>query len=242
MKEKNLDIGTPDGKVIKAILRGSLRRPVIVHVHGLGGDMHEAMHYNAARYFETAGFTSLRFNLYSWEREARKLHEASFATHGQDIDTVLEYLVSKGAKQIFILGHSYGFPSILHTKRREYSAIAAWDGSQLPVHHVATPMKVNKPKGRLVDFGWYILVSEKMAKDSETLDSIALLKKFDKPISFITVDDNIDGNLDGNKLMHDSYQGKKELVIIKGAHHNFAEEGAQEKLYKATVKWFKKFC
>jgi dienelactone hydrolase len=239
--ETPLKIKSPDGKIIRGILRGSLRKPVIVLVHGLAGNMNEAMHYNAARYFEKQGFSSLRFNLYAWEKGSRKLHESTFSTHGEDIDTVLSYLKSHEAKKIFIVGHSYGFPSILHTKNRSFTAVVSWDGSILPANHVDVPQRISKPKGRLVDFGYIIVVSEQMAKDSHKIKSLELLKKFEQPISFITVDDNVDGNLEGAKKMFKATKQMKELVVIKGAHHNFSEEGKQEILYKATVKWFKKF-
>lgn len=239
--EKALKIKAADGKTVHAILRGSLRKPVIVLVHGLAGNMNEAMHYNAARYFEKEGFSSLRFDLYSWQKGARRLHESTFSTHGKDIDAVLTYLTSHGARKIFIAGHSYGFPSILHSKKRRFVAVAAWDGSILPVNHVDTPKRIREPRGRLVDFGYYIVVSEQMAKDSRTIKSLDLLKIFEQPISYITVDDNADGNLAGARRMFKATTQKKELVVIKGAHHNFSEEGAQEALYKATIKWFKRF-
>ncbi len=240
--EKVLKIKTPDGKTINALLRGSLRNPVIVHVHGLAGNMNEAMHYNAARYFEKQGFASLRFDLYSWEKGTRKMHESTFSTHGKDIDTVLSYITSRGAKKIFLVGHSYGFPSILHTKNRNFTAVASWDGSILPTNHVDVPERIEKPKGRLImDNGYLIVVSEEMAKDSHTIKSLDLLKSFEQPISYITVDDNVNGNLSGAQRMFKTTSQKKELIVIKGAHHTFSEDGKQDQLYKATIKWFKKF-
>ena len=239
--EKVLKIKTSGNKTIQAILRGSLRNPVIVQVHGLAGDMNTALQYNAARYFEKHGFSSLRFNLYAWEKGSRRLHETTFSTHGEDTDAVLAYLKSQGAKKIFITGHSYGFPSILHTRDRSFIAVAAWDGSILPKNHVDMPERIEKPKGRLVDFGYYIVVGEQMAKDSRSIKSLDLLKTFEQPISYITVDDNIDGNLEGAQRMFKATRQKKELVVIKGGHHNFSEEGKQEALYKATLRWFKKF-
>ncbi len=41
--------------------------------------------------------------------------------------------------------------------------------------------------------------------------------------------------------MHTVANKPKELVVIKNAHHNFTEDGKQEELYAATVRWFKKF-
>lgn len=239
--EKELKIKTTGGKTIQAILRGSLRKPVIVLVHGLAGNLNEAMHYNAARYFEKQGFSTLRFNLYSWQKGSRKLHETTFSTHGEDIDAVVLYLTDNGAKKIFIAGHSYGFPSILHTKNRIFTAVAAWDGSILPTNHVDLPERSENPKGRIIDEGYSVIVGEQMAIDSHTIKSLDLLKTFEQPISFITVDDNVNGNLSGAQRMQKAFKGEKELVVVKGAHHNFAEDGKQEELYKATVKWFKKF-
>ncbi|HUC01947.1 MAG TPA: hypothetical protein VMA75_03505 [Candidatus Paceibacterota bacterium] len=48
-------------------------------------------------------------------------------------------------------------------------------------------------------------------------------------------------NWNNNKKMHKAAKVKKELVVIKGATHTFWEEGRQEELYAATVRWFKKF-
>ncbi|MDB4940379.1 MAG: hypothetical protein JWO40_804 [Candidatus Doudnabacteria bacterium] len=239
--DKPIKIKTPDKKFIYATLRGSLNKPLIVIAHGLAGNMNEAIHYNAARYFEKQGFSSLRFNLYSWEKDARKLHECTFSTHGEDIDTVLNYLKTQGVKKIFIVGHSYGWPSILHTQQRNFIAVASWDGSILPDNNIDVPIRIRKPKGRILDDGYFVIAGEQMAKDSHRIKSLDLIKKFDRPISFITVNDNVTGNLKGSQKMYKTTRVEKELVIIKGAHHTFVEEGKAEELYKATANWFKKF-
>lgn len=55
------------------------------------------------------------------------------------------------------------------------------------------------------------------------------------------MDNNVVGNWNNNKKMYAVAKVKKELVIIKGATHTYIEEGKEEELYAATVKWFKKF-
>lgn len=239
--EKSVKIRTSDKKTIHGVLRGPLNKPVIVIVHGLAGNMNEAMHYNAARYFEKHGFSSFRFGLYSWEQGARKLHECTFSTHGRDIDTVIRYLRSRGARKMFLVGHSFGWPSILHAKERGFSAVAAWDGSLLPYSQKEFAKRIQKPKGRIFDEGYWVIMGERMAEDSRTFKSLGAIKRFDRPIGFITVDDNVFGNRDKNKKMYRAAKGEKELVVIKGATHTFWEEGKQEELYAATVGWFKKF-
>ena len=239
--EKDIKLKTSDRKTIYGILHGSLNKPVIVIVHGLAGNMQEAMHYNAARYFEKHGFSSFRFGLYSWQKGARKLHECTFSTHGKDIDTVIAYLRKRGAKRMFLVGHSFGWPSILHAKNRDFSAVAAWDGSLMPYSKKVFAQRNAKPKGRIFDEGYWVLMGDRMANDSHTFNSLASIKKFNKPVSFITNDSETEGNAKGNKEMYIAARGKKEFVLIKGAGHIFAEEGKQEQLYAATVKWFKRF-
>jgi dienelactone hydrolase len=239
--EKFIKIKTHDGKLIAATQRGSFSKPVIVIVHGLAGNMNEALHFNAARYFEHQGFSSLRVNLYHWQQGYRKLHECTFSTHGKDIDTVLKYLAKHGAKRIFLVGHSFGWPSILHTKERNFLAVAPWDGSRLPYNQKEFAKRSRSPKGRIIDEGYWVIMGDRMAEDSHRVNSIGLVSKFERPISFITVDDNVFGNWNNNKKMHQAARVKKELVVIRGAHHTFSEEGKQEELYAATVKWFKRF-
>ncbi len=51
-------------------------------------------------------------------------------------------------------------------------------------------------------------------------------------------------NSRGAKKMHEHVRQLKmqtALAIIRGASHNFVEEGKQEEFYKETVGWFKGF-
>lgn len=238
--EKEYKIKTPDGKIMEGILRGSIQNPLILIVHGLCGNMNEAMHYNAVRYFEKQGFSSFRFNLYSWKKENRKLHECTLKTHGTDIDTVLEFLKSEGAKRIFAVGHSYGFPSILHAKSDDIETLVSWDGSVLPRDSFSKLDKVSKPiTGRLLDEGYLTIMGEGMVKEENEIDSSALANDFKKPIKLITIPK--DGNLTGAEKIFKAIDQQKEFSIIEGASHNFTEEGKQEELYKETIEWFKKF-
>jgi len=239
--EQELRLKTKDGKIIYGVLRGSLDKPIIVLVHGLASHIGEALHYNAARYFEKYGFSSLRFNLYSWQKDARKMHECTLKTHGADIDAVLEYLEKKKVKQIFIAGHSYGFPSILHTKNRIFRAVVSWDGTILPRNNFIKMKRTTNPKGRIFDEGYLTIMGEDMAVEEGKVDSIVLIKALRKPIKFITVDNKKRGNLVGAKKAYRAAPELKALTIIKGASHNFLEEGKEEELYAETVSWFKKY-
>lgn len=233
-------IKTKDGKYIKGLINGSLSKPIIVIVHGLTGNMYEAIHYNAARYFQKAGFTSCRFDLYSGGSDGRQLHECTLKTHGEDFNTIVDFLREKGVKKIFAVGHSYGFPSILSSQNEFITAMTSWDGSVLPRKRWDELMPISKPvKGRILDWGVYSIMGEAMAKEEQELDSIKLAEKISRPIHLITAGKSL--NYTGARKIHQVLKSSTKITVIEGADHCFTREGYQNKLYKATTDWFQKF-
>src|SRR3989344_1336712 len=118
--EKQLKIKTPDKKVIYGTLRGSLDKPLVIFVHGFTGFKDEHQFFNGARFFEKRGFSSFRFNLYHWEKGARKLEDCTLSLHGEDLDQVVEYFRKKGVKKIFAVGHSFGGLTVLLSKKKSF--------------------------------------------------------------------------------------------------------------------------
>lgn len=237
--EKELKLKTKDNKTIHAKLRGPFKNQTIVLVHGLTGHMDEAMHYNAARFFENHGFSVFRFNLYDWQKGARKLRECFLKTHGKDIDTVVEYLKKKGAKKIFAIGHSYGAPSILCSRKKDFDGAVFWDGSYLPriVKFFNQYKYVKAIDGRILSEGYEVIVSEDLVRESKTLDSLRLVKNLHVPIKIIVAGDGV---LDeGGREMFKIANKPKSLSIVRGSTHNFSEDGKQKELFNMTLKWLK---
>lgn len=238
--EKPLIIKSADRKNIYAKLRGSLKKPVIVLVHGLGGHMDEALHYNASIYFEKRGFAVMRFNLYSWEKGARKLSDCTLKTHGQDIDTVIKYLQRRGVKKVFAIGHSYGAPSIMHAQHENLSGIVFWDGSYQTIKKYFKKLKyIPGLKGRIMDDGYSVIVGEAMVQEAVKINSKDLIRQVKVPIKFIYAGKG--GLIRGGRAMHKAARKPKSFTLLPGATHSFNEDGIQEKLYAETVKWLKSF-
>lgn len=236
-----LAIKTPDKKNIYARLHGTFNKPVIIVVHGLGGSMGGALEYNSAQYFKKHDFSTLLVNLYDSRKGARKLHECTLKTHGKDIDAVVKYLKKRGVKKIFIAGHSYGAPSIMLSNHTEFKGIALWDGSNLPeISKELLKWKyIKQLNGRLTDGGTSELVGEAMIQESKSLETLDLIKKIKVPIKIIVAGEGpIKFKL---KAVYAAANEPKSYFIVEGAEHDFSKEGAQEKVYSETAKWFKKF-
>lgn len=238
--EKRFVIPTKDGKKIFAKLNGSFQKPLILMVHGLGGSMDEALHHNATQFFVKKGFSVFRFNLYSWEKGGRTMPDCTLKTHGNDIDTVVNFLKRKGTRKIFAIGHSYGAPSILHSDHSKFDGVIFWDGSYYTISkHFLTLKYISAIKGRLLQWGVQVVIGEKMVQEAARVNSIKLIRKLTSPIAFFCAGRGV--LIKGGRAMFKAAPTEKLFHIIKGASHNFEEEGVQERLYSATALWIKKF-
>lgn len=172
---------------IYGCLRGSLRRPLLVFVHGLTSSMNHHLLFNGARFFEKQGYASFRFNLYGEQPDAHKLGECSLRTHASDVDTVVRFFRRKGVRTIIPVGHSYGCFSILFSKEKDFSAIVLWD----PSHRWTTEEMFDEgtylPSLKMYRFHWPVdtLLSKKMIETDMELDWGHAIQTFHVPIKII---------------------------------------------------------
>ena len=147
----------------------------------------------------------------------------------------------KGAKKIFVVGHSYGTPTILHSKNQGFDAAIFWDGSftERIQKYFKKAKYIQQIKGRLLDWGFHILIGEKMIKEAEKVNSLALIDKLSKPTLFAYAGKG--ALIESGRKMYDRSKAPKKFIVIKNAQHNFNEDGTQEKLYSETINWLKKY-
>src|SRR3989344_2778042 len=230
--EKELKIPTSNKKYIYCTLRGSLNKPLIIFVHGFTGDKNERLFYNGARYVEKSGFSSARFNLYNWQKDARKLHECTLETHAYDLDRVVDHFRKKKVDRIFVVGHSYGGKTILSSKDKDFEKVVLWD----PSHNISPVFghlkQVKNLKG-YIEFGetaFGVFVGENMVKEESKFPWKTKIQELNVPVKIIAAGNNT--LLRGAKLYYKFAKRPKSLVVIKGASHTFEEEGKEKILLK----------
>ncbi len=242
--EKQIKISIDKKKKVYGFLRGNLFDTLVMFVHGLTGDMNEHQFFNGARFFEKKEFSSFRFNLYSWQKDARKLHECTLTTHAFDLDLVIKYFRKKGVKKIFVAGHSYGGKTILMSDKKNFNAVVLWDPSHNLYPAFSDPSSlvyVKNLKGYIEsnDTSYGFLIGEKMVKEEKSYPWKEKIKEIKVPIKIICAEKGV--LVRGCKLYYKFANKPKSLVIIKGANHCFDEEGAEKKLFQETVDWFDKY-
>jgi pimeloyl-ACP methyl ester carboxylesterase len=242
-RETEMRILTPDGKLIDGILRGNpKKKPLVVFIHGFGGQMNDVMQYMAARIFEKNGFSSFRFNFFGTSSRARKSSECSLVSNGRDINTVLSYLRTElGAKKIFVAAHSFGVPSLLKANLAGISAIASWDGSLVPECLIKSLTALPEPKGYLFNFVYTLFTGEEMINESKRTQYEELFKDHVIPTLFAVSKKGRGFFAEEAEKMFPLAKDPKEIVFFNNARHGYTEEGAIEDLCKKTIEWFKKY-
>ena len=236
--EKEFTIPIPDSDLkIYAKQYGALEGTVAVFVHGLSGHMEEHLFYNGARYFYEHGIASLRFNLYDWHDDARKLIDCTLRTHADDLNTVLGYLNDQNTASVSAIGHSYGGPTILLANQEMLDTIVLWDPSHGDVfgddeNEVTFVPALNAYH---VNWGTSFLIGTKMREMEKELPWNSLTEKITAPLQVISAGR---GELiEQGKRYAELASGPREHITLDGASHNFDEEGVAEMLYSKSVDW-----
>lgn len=230
---------------IYGTLRGDYAKPLVVLCHGYGGWMHEMLLFNASRYFEKEGFSTLRLSMYGGGEGSRDISDSDVVTHASDIDDVVAYVKNAGAKWVGVAGHSYSGMAIVYSQKQQFDAAALWDPTHTDGYD--DPQNIKSLEEDFVfikDINAYVsgkgtgYVYAKTVFDNDYPKSQEMAKKFMVDTCVFNADWS-EKQQNYGKDYADNIGGKAKRVIIKNSSHPFTEEGAAEKLYITTSEYFK---
>lgn len=238
--EEEIKVSLKNKKYIYGILRGSLKNPLVIFVHGFTGSKNEHQFFNGARFFEKNGFATFRFDLYSWKENARKLEECTLSLHGQDLDIVVEYFRNKGVKKTFVVGHSFGGVTVLLSKKKGFNAAVLWDPSDNPAAVTFSEYVKELDKYYVTyDTSYGFTIGKLMYEENKNLKPFKLIAALNVPVKVIVAGLGI--LVKGGEKYFQAAKEPKALAVIPNATHCFDEEGTEEKLFQETLDWINKF-
>lgn len=223
---------------------GSFNQPLFIIVHGLLGNMDENFYHSAVRWFGKHGFSTFRFNLFGHQKDARQLMDCTLKTHSADLDTVVRYFRKRGVKKIFVVGHSFGGLVILCSRDQNFDGAVLWDPSYKisftkTIYGFPGGKYIKEVNGYLMRWGINVVIGKAMAKEVDSLQWNLITKNFKVPFKIIIAGK---GALRNAKEYLNSTKVEKDLMIVKRATHYFNDKkGMQDKIFKASERWFKKF-
>lgn len=235
--EKEFKIPIPGTKLnIYAKQYGTLDQSVVIFVHGLAGHMDEHLFYNGARFFHQHSYSSFRFNLYDSMADGRDLVDTTLQTHAHDLNLVGDFIQKQGAKKLFVIGHSYGGPTILMAEHGRFDAIVFWDASY--DYRFQESKSIAGSTLRYMDWGVCPLIGDDMYQEAQKIDTKSLINNLTTPLKVITAEKSY---YKERILNYELAKMPKAYHMIKGAGHTFSEEGAAEELFEESLQWIKKF-
>lgn len=243
--ETRWTLPTADGKTIYGLKNtaGEGAKAAIIIVHGLTGHMNEYAFKRASDYFPEHGYDVYRFNLYDGNDNARHLVDCTLQTHADDLSTVIDHVAPQYEKA-FLVGHSYGGPTVMLNPRLQAAAISLWDPSfDLKAVHEAFESNYKPLTGfYCLNWGTTRLIGEAMYNHAHTLDEAAcsaLAESNPVPLQVVMAGE---GYYVNKPLNYDSFgSALNRRDVVKGTVHCFYEGQSCEELLAKTHNWFMSF-
>ncbi len=242
--EKKWDIGTPDSHRIHGVRNSSGEdvRSAVFIVHGLTGNMYEYTLKRAAD-FLSQKHDVYRFNLYDGEPGARRLLDCTLQTHADDLNTVLDHF-SASYEKIFLIGHSYGGPTIMIARSRRVTAVSLWDPSFDLKSLSSKFANIYDEKDEFVIINWGVatLIGKKMYREKENFDNDAcceLARVYEHPVQVVHAGKGV---LKDNPVSYHSFGNPLNISdVVAEAGHCFYEGSSCDELLEKTSGWFDRF-
>lgn len=245
MKETSWTITARDGAAIHGRLNHAEKKSnhCVVMVHGLTGNMQEYQHKAGALFFAAQGYDVFRFDLYGEEKGARRLRDCTLTTHAADLQDVLAEKTA-GYDKIFLIGHSYGGPTIMLAQPKQAAAISLWDPSfDLP--HLWGQLPASEENGYCIEGrGVEVLLNPAMMTETHLYDRencLALSRTLGRPIQVIHAEHCI-YNAPDEISWHSAGHPDNERHLIKGADHCFVEGDTLAEALGHSWRWFSRYA
>jgi alpha-beta hydrolase superfamily lysophospholipase len=249
MHEDEWKIDTPDGFKIYGITNMAADTPsdkCLVLVHGLTGSILNYLQKAASNFFVTKGYDVIRFSLYSFQGDARRLSQATLGTHAADLNQVIDEKASHYSK-LFIAGHSYGGPTIMVAQPKNARALSLWDPSFDISNIIGKDLKRRKVDGGyIVDSGveWFAGpdVINEMTQKYDSEECLSLSKSLSQtPIQVLHAKSDATIYWKEKYSWHSAGHPENERHFIKGADHCFHRGNTLDEVLDLTHQWFEKW-
>lgn len=243
MTEKEVKFTAEDGKTIYGALNthaGPKCRGLIIYAHGLPSTRNDYTYIQSSRLFAKLGYDTLRISFYDWQKNARNLKDCGFADHVADLENIISKHKRK-YKNIYLIGHSWGGPTIILTNCTDVTAVSLWDPSYNVLFWWSQCIR---QEGRKIYLTGAVdcLISETMHHEALSLTTERcrdLSALFEKPLQVIHAKKSFLYKF--KESYHTHAQGPTDYHLITKADHCFLDEDALKETVQYTHNWFKKF-
>lgn len=239
--EKEIKIKTKDKKIIFGTLTTPKKKSkkLIIFCHGFTGHSNEHIFFNGSTFFVEKGYDAFRFDLYNWNKTARHFEETSLKQHGADITTVVKHFRSS-YDSIYLVGHSFGGPSVVFSDTGMVEAVVLWDPSFVVASEEKKLVPYDTKLGTYaVNWGMRIVIGKRFVDELFKMSNYgALVESVTRPTKVIAAEK---GNAKNAIKYMKHLKVPHEFVKIPGADHNFNTHLAEKRLIEETYAWVRRW-
>ncbi len=246
MQETTWQIETPDGHRLYGVRNGTgTALSAVFMVHGLTGHMHEYALKRAADHFAPTDDV-YRFNLYAGEPKARRLLDCTIQTHADDLNQVLEHFAPQ-YERIFLIGHSYGGPTVMMANPACTTAASLWDptfdcAKVLVEEDCLQDTYLAATGAYAVEWGVTSLIGRAMHDEARRLNReacCALARDFRAPVQVVHAGNGLFARADVSYHTYGDPRNRRD--VVEGTVHCFHEGNTCDVLLARTADWFRPF-
>ena len=255
MKEKVFIKNRHDKKIAVVVKQNPKPKGLVFIMHGLGGFKEQPEIQNDAQVFAENGFIVVLFDAtHTFGESEGDYADATTTNYYEDLEDVINWAKTQDWYQepFWLVGHSLGaFSVALYAEKfpkkvRSLAPIATVISGKISAQS-------KSERGILEEWkrtGWLIKPSEskpgliKKLKWSEMedrmkYDLVPEVNKLTMPVLLIVGEGDRGTPYEHQKILFDKLPGKKELHMIKGAHHTFKEPNHLAEIKNIFDKWIK---
>ncbi len=236
--EQHLRIPLADSKIAYARLRGGWNRPLVIFAHGNSASMGDALPYEISKFLGTRGYSVLRFNFYGDAPDARKLAGITLTDQVHDLASITAFARENGAKNITLMGHSFGGLTILMSGDLDVDTAVLLDPAYPTKDAFKTAVLVpelglyHRPDRR-VDY----LLNPVMVEQYWSLKPEDFLTGYHAPSLIISAGGAKPEYKRKYLAVLKKHGVEAELVEISEADHGFSTDEAMEQMLKHSLEW-----
>jgi len=249
MQEREITIEVSPGELTTLILaepQGQCERVVLL-CHGFMSDNASSTNLELSRRFVKAGIATARFDFDGHGAQPRPLQEMLMSRCVQQVEAILDWLVSNGYAQIGLLGSSFGGLIAIHGAARKKAvkvlALKCPVSNYPPLwrDRLGEPgMKFWKDNNLLtfagidgrarLEYGFY--------EDLLQFDTYKEAAAIEAPTLIVHGDADEDVPFAQSEKLFEILQCEKTFVPIEGADHPFSKDEDFEKMLGLIFDWF----
>lgn len=238
--EVRIDLG--DGKVAIARYREVTGAPIVVISHGMTAHMNGRIETNFARLLESGGYSSLRYNAYDWDEDARNLCDMGLREHIEDMDAAIAWACERSSK-VIALGHSFGAMTLVLRGTSGLIGGIAWDPANQHIWPAANRESATFDAERhqyVHRERVAVIYSERIIEEVEAADIVKAAEAWDLPLLVVSAHEWPHLLEAGREIA--SLAPLSQLVEMPHADHNFTSDESENELFATTLSWIQNVC